>query len=52
MVGWFMMMVADVLTVDLCATKRVQFGVVAFLDVCFKSTLADGRATWTGARTS
>ena len=51
MVGWFMMLVDDELTEDLCATKRVQFDVVAFY-VCFEFGLADGRATWTDGRTS
>ena len=31
MVGWFMLSMKDELMVDLCTTKRVQFGVLAFL---------------------
>ena len=52
MVGWFMLLLMDELMVDLCATKKGAICCSGFFDVCFKSALADGHATWTDGRTS
>ena len=53
MVGWFMLLVEDDDGLKISAQqKRVQFGVVAFFDVCFEIRLADGHATWMDGRTS